>query len=370
MNFGRKKALDVRAVPTPCRIREGTLVGREDRLQYSKGNRNAGFSTGSSSGCGSSSASSHSGSSSSSPGSPSPSWRRHDSRRRSRSKSKPPKRDEKERKRRSPSPKPTKVHAGRLTRNVTEDHMEIFSTYGKIKMIDVPVERMHPHLSTGYAYVECENPDGAEKVLKHADGGHIDGQQITAAAVLAPWPRPPPRRFSPPRRRVPPPPPMWCRPPPPPRRRRRSHPPRLRSPSRRSPRSCSSFNSSRCAGPPKLCPTKEDRLERNPLPGQASKVKAVIATFPLAAEFRLQERYWFGGVLIKMPSSLLAKAYAFLVPDRQFSGRAAGRSRGLQEVVQPQPGSMFSHSTDDLGPIWWPAGSHGKSVLLRNCRSC
>lgn len=34
--------------------------------------------------------------------------------------SKPPKRDEKERKRRSPSPRPTKVHVGRLTRNVTK----------------------------------------------------------------------------------------------------------------------------------------------------------------------------------------------------------------------------------------------------------
>nr|XP_033713342.1 RNA-binding protein with serine-rich domain 1-like [Tursiops truncatus] len=156
--------------------------------------------TGSRCGCSSSSASSRSGSSSSSPGSPSPSRRRHDSRRRSRSKSKPPKRDEKERKRRSPSPKPAKVHVGRLTRNVTEDHMEILSTYGKIKMIDVPVERMHPHLSTGYAYAECENPDEAEKALRHADGGHIDGQQITATAVLAPWPRPPPRRFSPPRK--------------------------------------------------------------------------------------------------------------------------------------------------------------------------
>nr|XP_030719699.2 LOW QUALITY PROTEIN: RNA-binding protein with serine-rich domain 1-like [Globicephala melas] len=235
--------------------------------------QNAGFSTGSRCGCSSSSASSRSGSSSSSPGSPSPSRRRHDSRRRSRSKSKPPKRDEKERKRRSPSPKPAKVHVGRLTRNVTEDHMEILSTYGKIKMIDVPVERMHPHLSTGYAYAECENPDEAEKALRHADGGHIDGQQITATAVLAPWPRPPPRRFSPPRRRVPPPPPMWRRPPPTPQRRRRSRPPRRRSPGRRSPRSCSSFNSSRCAEPPKLCPvtcipansllslfsTKEDR---------------------------------------------------------------------------------------------------------------
>ncbi|KAJ8780363.1 hypothetical protein J1605_011627 [Eschrichtius robustus] len=173
---------------------------------------------------------SSSSSSGSSSGSPSPSRRRHDKRRRSRSKSKPPRRDEKERKRRSPSPKPTKVHVGRLTRNVTEDHMEIFSTYGKIKTIDVPVERMHPHLSTGYAYVEFENPDEAEKALKHEDGGHIDGQEITATAVLAPWPRPPPRRFSPPRR-VPPPPPTWRRSPP--QMRRRSRSPRRRSPVRR-----------------------------------------------------------------------------------------------------------------------------------------
>ncbi|KAG8145547.1 hypothetical protein E2320_012064 [Naja naja] len=136
-------------------------------------------STGSSSGSSSSSASSRSGSSStsrsssssSSSGSPSPSRRRHDNRRRSRSKSKPPKRDEKERKRRSPSPKPTKVHVGRLTRNVTKDHiMEIFSTYGKIKMIDMPADRLNPHLSRGYAYVEFENPDDAEKALKHMDG--------------------------------------------------------------------------------------------------------------------------------------------------------------------------------------------------------
>ena len=35
----------------------------------------------------------------------------------------------------------------------------------------MPVERMHPHLSKGYAYVEFENPDEAEKALKHMDGG-------------------------------------------------------------------------------------------------------------------------------------------------------------------------------------------------------
>ncbi|KAF3830162.1 hypothetical protein GH733_001587 [Mirounga leonina] len=188
-------------------------------------------SSGSSSSSSSSSASSRSGSSSTSrssssssiSGSPSPSGRRHGNRRCSRSKSEPPKRDEKERKRRSPSPKPTKVHIGRLTRNVTKDHiMEILSTYGKIKMIDMPVERMHPHLAKGYAYVEFENPDEAEKALEHMDGGQIDGQEITATAVLAPWPRPPPRRFSPPRRMLPPP-PRWRRSPP--RMRRRSRAP-------------------------------------------------------------------------------------------------------------------------------------------------
>ena len=48
--------------------------------------------------------------------------------------------------------------------------------------------------------------------------GQIDGQEITATAVLAPRPRPPPRRFSPPRRMLPPP-PMWRRSPPRMRRR-------------------------------------------------------------------------------------------------------------------------------------------------------
>ncbi|KAK2507517.1 hypothetical protein MC885_021893, partial [Smutsia gigantea] len=170
-------------------------------------------STGSSSGSSSSSASSRSGSSSSSrsssssssSGSPSPSRRRHDNRRRSRSKSKLPKRDEKERKRRSPSPKPTKVHIGRLTRNVTKDHiMEIFSTYGKIKMIDMPVERMHPHLSKGYAYAASPtiqpSQENATTTSHVAPITPTDEAKVTfpkaqvpgAQAISLPWPPPPP----------------------------------------------------------------------------------------------------------------------------------------------------------------------------------
>ncbi len=63
-----------------------------------------------------------------------------------------------------------------------EHIQEIFSTYGKIKMIDMPMNRVHPHLSKGYAYVEFETPEEAEKALKHMDGGErtwkIENEQI------------------------------------------------------------------------------------------------------------------------------------------------------------------------------------------------
>lgn len=52
-----------------------------------------------------------------------------------------------------------------------EHIQEIFSIYGKIKMIDMPMNRVHPHLSKCYAYVEFETPEEAEKALKHMDGG-------------------------------------------------------------------------------------------------------------------------------------------------------------------------------------------------------
>lgn len=91
---------------------------------------------------------------------------------------------------------------------------------------------MHPHIGRGYAYVEFATADEAENAMKHMDGGQIDGQEITAAPVLIPKPRPLPIRRSPlPMRR---PPPRRT----PPRFRRRSplRPPR-RSPMRRRPHS-------------------------------------------------------------------------------------------------------------------------------------
>lgn len=114
--------------------------------------------------------------------------------------------------------------------------MEIFGTYGAIKHVEFPKDHVHPYLGRGYAYVEFSNADEAENAMKHMDGGQVDGQEITAAPVLIPKPRPPPPRRSPPpmhMRRLPP----HRRTPPRFRRRSPMRPPPRRSPIRRRPHS-------------------------------------------------------------------------------------------------------------------------------------
>lgn len=65
-------------------------------------------------------------------------------------------------------------------------------------MVDFAMDKLHPNQGRGFAYVEFETADEAENAMKHMDGGQIDGQEITAAPVLLPKPRPMPmRRMSP-----------------------------------------------------------------------------------------------------------------------------------------------------------------------------
>lgn len=98
---------------------------------------------------------------------------------------------------RSVTPRPTRIHVGRLTRNVVKDHiLEIFGTYGEIRSVDFPVDRFQS-FTRGFCYVDFVNPDGAEAAIKHMDGGQIDGQEITASAILVQKQRPPMRRPSP-----------------------------------------------------------------------------------------------------------------------------------------------------------------------------
>ncbi|KAF7489048.2 RNA-binding protein with serine-rich domain 1, partial [Sarcoptes scabiei] len=124
-------------------------------------------------------------------------------------------------------PRPTRLYIGRLTRNVTENHInEIFSSFGKVLSVEMPTDRVHHHLNRGFAYVEYENENDAAKAVKLMDGGQIDGQEISASKIDLQKARgvPPPRRSTSSRRPLSP------------VRRRRSPPPR-RSPRRRFTRS-------------------------------------------------------------------------------------------------------------------------------------
>lgn len=104
----------------------------------------------------------------------------------------------------SPTPRPARIHIGRLTRNVTKEHiLEIFGSYGEIKNVEFPTDRFHPNNNRGFCYVEFMNPDDAESAMKHMDGGQIDGQEVTAAPVLNLF-RPTGMRRSPMRRGPPP----------------------------------------------------------------------------------------------------------------------------------------------------------------------
>jgi len=76
------------------------------------------------------------------------------------------------RRQRSPTPKPTKIHIGHLTRNVNREHViEIFSIYGTVKSVEMQSDRNHPEFSRGYAYVDFESSDDAEKAVQHMNAG-------------------------------------------------------------------------------------------------------------------------------------------------------------------------------------------------------
>lgn len=74
-----------------------------------------------------------------------------------------------------------------MTRNVTKEHIhEIFSTYGAVKNVDMPPDRMHPHIGRGFCYVEFEKGEDAEKACRYMNEGQIDGQEVRANVILVP----------------------------------------------------------------------------------------------------------------------------------------------------------------------------------------
>ncbi|RDL41476.1 uncharacterized protein BP5553_01455 [Venustampulla echinocandica] len=79
----------------------------------------------------------------------------------------------------------------KLTKNVNEDHLrEIFSTYGQIRDLDIPMNRQF-NTNRGTAYILYTSEADAEAAIAHMHEAQIDGAVINVSIVL------PRRKFSP-----------------------------------------------------------------------------------------------------------------------------------------------------------------------------
>lgn len=84
----------------------------------------------------------------------------------------------------SPQSQTCRLHVARLTRNVTEAHVqEIFGFYGSIKQVEFPIDRT-VNLPKGFAYVEYGKRLDAEKARQYMDGGQIDGNVIKVCPTI------------------------------------------------------------------------------------------------------------------------------------------------------------------------------------------
>ena len=205
-----------------------------------------------------------------------------DHRRRPGSKPKPPRRDEKARRRRSPAPKPSKVHFARLTRKVTREHIrEIFSTFGRVR--DRPAQRKDARASASRP-----RPRGVREPGRGGEGAQAHGRRANRRPADHGH-----SRAGPPASATP-----QATEPSPENAATALHvaqaEEQVASPLGQVPRAP--------ATPLPPPPPSLERLQLQLLP----KVRAAVDTCPRAAELQLQGCCWFGAVLVKVPSSVLA----------------------------------------------------------------
>lgn len=81
-------------------------------------------------------------------------------------------------------PQSSKVVVEKLTKNVTEAHLqEIFGPYGRIQSIDLPMNRQFM-TNRGTAYIVYETAAESESAIAHMHEAQLDGSVITVSIVL------------------------------------------------------------------------------------------------------------------------------------------------------------------------------------------
>ncbi|KAJ0350402.1 hypothetical protein KNSL1_004075 [Colletotrichum chrysophilum] len=107
--------------------------------------------------------------------------RDYDSRSPSRSQSPAPRRNGRyrsESRSQSPVVRSTKIVVERLTKNINEGHLEeIFSQFGPIKDLDLPINRTYG-TNRGTAYILYDHEADAEEAIAHMHEAQIDGAVI------------------------------------------------------------------------------------------------------------------------------------------------------------------------------------------------
>ncbi|SPJ89591.1 related to RNA-binding protein Y14 [Fusarium torulosum] len=84
----------------------------------------------------------------------------------------------------SPPAKSTKIVVERLSKNINEQHLyEIFGQYGRIKDLDLPINRTFG-TNRGTAYILYDYADDAENAIAHMHEAQVDGSAINVSIVL------------------------------------------------------------------------------------------------------------------------------------------------------------------------------------------
>ncbi|KAM0323682.1 hypothetical protein ACHAQA_008617 [Verticillium albo-atrum] len=79
--------------------------------------------------------------------------------------------------------KSTKIVVERLTKNVNEDHLyEIFGQFGRVKDLDLPINRMGTNRGT--AYILYDDEADAEDAIANMHEAQVDGAIINVSIVL------------------------------------------------------------------------------------------------------------------------------------------------------------------------------------------
>lgn len=77
-----------------------------------------------------------------------------------------------------------KIFVGNLSWSIRNDQLrELFSPFGSIVKAEVVMDRFEPNKSRGFAFVEFETAEAAQKAIETMNGKEVEGRPLTVNAA-------------------------------------------------------------------------------------------------------------------------------------------------------------------------------------------